>query len=73
LPRPTSSTGCPQSSRKGKNLKLRGSISLGSSSKLEQCTTETVVSSSIHATNSSSPAFVPLSSTLEYDKGIAYS
>jgi hypothetical protein len=72
-PSPTSSTGCPQSSRKAKHSKLRGNTSLGSSSKLKQSASDVVVSSSFHAPKSDSPSTVPLSSTLEFDKGIAYS
>ena len=72
LPSSTNSKGCPLSNRKVPRSKLRGTNSLGSSSKLRQSSIP-VVWSSIPAPDSNSPAIVPSSSSLEFDKGIAFS
>ena len=71
FPSSTINTSCSQSRRKVKRLTLRGT-SLGSSSKLRQ-SSPLVACRSIPVTDSTPPVVFPLSSTLEYDKGIAFS
>jgi hypothetical protein len=71
FPSSTINTSCSQSRRKVKRLTLRG-IRVGSSSKLRQ-SSPLVACRSIPVTDSKPPVFFPLSSTLEYDKGIAFS
>jgi hypothetical protein len=72
-PSSTKSTGSPQCSRNTKRSKHRGNHSLGGSSKLVQSATDHVASSSTPSRSSNPPANVPLSLSLEYDKGIAFS
>ena len=72
-PSSTKSTGSPQCSRNTKRSKHRGNHSLGGSSKLVQSATDHVASSSTPSMSSNPPASVPLSLSLEYDKGIAFS
>jgi len=72
FPSSTINTSCSQSRRKVTSLTLRGIHSLGSSSKLRQ-SSPLVACRSIPVTDSTPPAIFPLSSTLEYDKGIAFS
>ena len=67
----STNTSCSQSRRKVKRLTLRG-IRVGSSSKLRQ-SSPLVACRSIPVTDSTPPVIFPLSSTLEYDKGIAFS
>jgi hypothetical protein len=73
LPSSTNSTGSSQCSRITKLSKHRGNRSLGSSSELVQSATDHVASSSIPSPSSNLSAIVHLSSSLEYDKGIAFS
>ena len=70
FPRSTN-TSCSHSRRKVKRLTLRD-ISLGSSSKLTQ-SSPLVACRSFPVTDSTPPVIFPLSSILEYDKGIAFS
>jgi hypothetical protein len=72
-PSSTKSTGSPQCSRNNKRSKHRGNHSPGGSSKLVQSTIDRVASSSTPSVSSNPPASVPLSLSLEYDKGIAFS
>ena len=64
-------TSCSQSRRKVKRLTLRG-IRVGSSSKL-RLSSPLVACRSIPVTDRTPPVIFSLSSTLEYDKGIAFS
>ena len=66
----STNTSCSQSRRKVR-LTLRGT-SLGSSSKLTQ-SSPLVACRSFPVTDSTPPVIFPLSSILEYDKGIAFS
>ena len=67
----STNTSCSQSRRKVKRLTLRG-ICVGSSSKLRQ-SSPLVACRSIPVTDRTPPVIFSLSSTLEYDKGIAFS
>ena len=67
----STNTSCSQGRRKVKRLTLRG-ISLGSSSKLKQSSL-LVACRSCPVTDITPPVLFPLSSILEYDKGIAFS
>ena len=73
LPSSTNSTGLPGRSRNTKRSKHRGNRDSGSPSKLVQSANSPVASSSIPSPSSNTQANVPLSSSLEYDKGIAFS
>ena len=72
LPSSTNSTGFPGCSRNTRS-KHRGNRGFGSSNKLVQSANSPVASSSIPSPSSNSQANVPLSSSLKYDKGIAFS
>ena len=72
FPSSTINTSCSQSRRKVKRLTLRGTCSLGSSSKLRQ-SSPLVACRSIPVMDSTPPVIFPSSSILEYDKGIAFS
>ena len=72
LPSSTNSKGCPLSKRRVSLLKLRDTNSLGSSSRLRQSSLP-IVCSSITILDGNPPVIVPSSSSLEYDKGIAFS
>ena len=66
-------TGGPRNRRITKHSRTRGASSRGSTSKLEQANIVPVAQNTTPPTDSHSPAIVPLSNSLEYDKGIAFS
>ena len=72
LPGSTNNIGDPRRRRIVKNSKIRGASSLGSTSKLIQDNSVPVIPNTTPPQDHSL-ASVPLSSTLEYDKGIALS
>ena len=78
LPSSTNSKGCPRRRRIAKHLKTKGTSGLGSTSKLGQnaSTTPTIRNSfpTLLTKNSvDEVAHPPLSNSLEFDKGIAFS
>ena len=73
LPSTTYRTGGPRHRRIAKHSRTRGASSRGSTSKLEQADSVPVAKNATPPPDSHSPAIVPLSKSLEYDRGIAYS
>ena len=73
LPGSTNSVGGPRRRRIIKHSTTRGASSLGSSSNLIQDYSVPVIPNTTPPQDSHSLVSVPLSSTLEYDKGIAFS
>ena len=73
LPGSTNSIGGSRRRRVDKHSKTRGASSLGSTSKLIQDNSVTVAPNTTTPQGSHSLAYVPLSSSLEFDKGIAFS
>ena len=71
-PSPTYRTGGPRRRRIAKHSRTREASSHGSTSKLEHADSVPVAKNTTTPQDSHSPAIVPLSSSLEYDKGIAY-
>ena len=72
LPGSTKSIGGPRRRRIVKHSTTRGASCLGSTSKLIQDNSGPVIPNTIPPQDSHSLAYFPLSSTLEYDKGIAF-
>ena len=73
LPGSTNSIGGPRHCRIVKSSKTRGASSLGSTSKLTQDNSVPVAKNTTPTLDSHSTAIAPSLSSLEYDKGIAYS
>ena len=73
LPGSTNTIGGPRRRRIVKHSKTRGASSLGSTSKLIQDNSVPVAPNTTPPQDSHSLAYVPSSSSLEFDKGIAFS
>ena len=73
LPGSIISIGCPPRRRVAKHSKTRGTSSLGSTIKLMQANRVPAAMNTTPSLDSHSPAIVSLSSSPEFDKGIAYS